>query len=61
MGALVTGILGDVPRAADVLVVDGRIAAIGAIDRAGADVVVDCRGTTVIPGLIDSHCHVVLG
>jgi len=24
-------------------------------------VVVDCLGTTVIPGLIDSHCHVVLG
>ena len=23
--------------------------------------VVDCVGTTVIPGLIDSHCHVVLG
>jgi enamidase len=49
---------------ADALVVrDGRIAAIG---RAGqldvdADVVVDCRGTTVMPGLIDSHCHVVLG
>ncbi len=28
---------------------------------ARADVVVDCLGTTVIPGLIDSHCHVVLG
>lgn len=26
-----------------------------------ADVVVDARGTTVAPGLIDSHCHVVLG
>jgi enamidase len=61
VGALVTGVLGDTPRAADVLAVDGRIAAIGTIDRAGADVVVDCRGTTVIPGLIDSHCHVVLG
>ena len=28
---------------------------------ARADVVVDCLGTTVVPGLIDSHCHVVLG
>src|SRR5439155_395429 len=28
---------------------------------ARADVVIDCRGTTVIPGLVDSHCHVVLG
>lgn len=27
----------------------------------GADVVVDANGTTVAPGLIDSHCHVVLG
>src|SRR5262249_29588676 len=26
-----------------------------------ADAVVDAQGTTVIPGLIDSHCHVVLG
>ena len=40
---------------------DGRITATGTIDRTGADVVVDCRGTTVMPGLIDSHCHVVLG
>src|SRR5687767_9071162 len=61
VGALVTGILGDAPRAADVLVVDGRIATIGKIDRTGADVVVDARGTTVMPGLIDGHCHVVLG
>jgi enamidase len=26
-----------------------------------ADVVVDANGATVAPGLIDSHCHVVLG
>jgi len=47
-----------------ILVADGRIAAIGAASLIGtgtADVVVDCRGTTAIPGLIDSHCHVVLG
>src|SRR5262249_51743292 len=63
--ALATGVLGDPTLEADaVLVRDGRIAAIGAASRigtAGADVTVDCRGTTVIPGLIDSHCHVVLG
>jgi enamidase len=28
---------------------------------ADAEVVVDAVGTTVAPGLIDSHCHVVLG
>lgn len=65
IGALATGILA-APRldAEAILVEDGRIAAIGAASRVaarGADVVVDCQGTTVFPGLIDSHCHVVLG
>ena len=65
IGVVATGILAS-PRleAEAILVQDGRIAAIGAASRIGAaaaDVVVDCLGTTVIPGLIDSHCHVVLG
>ena len=62
VGALVTGVLERPRIEADALLVrDGRIAAIGAVDAAGADVVVDCLGATVMPGLIDSHCHVVLG
>src|SRR5262249_58201173 len=65
MGALATGALA-APRAEveSVLVADGLIARMGAASHtgaAGADLVVDCLGTTVIPGLIDSHCHVVLG
>jgi enamidase len=65
IGVVATGVLG-APRleAETILASDGRIAAIGAASRTGAsraDVVVDCLGTTVIPGLIDSHCHVVLG
>src|SRR5438445_3618964 len=65
IGALATGVLA-APRleAEAILAEGGRIVAIGAaskIGAAGADVVVDCRGTTVVPGLIDSHCHVVLG
>lgn len=65
IGALASGILAT-PRldAEAILVEDGRIAAIGSASRVaarGADVVVDCQGTTVLPGLIDSHCHVVLG
>ena len=65
IGALATGMLA-APRleAESMLVENGRIAAIGAssqIGARGADVVVDCQGTTVLPGLIDSHCHVVLG
>jgi enamidase len=65
IGAFATGVLAS-PRAEveSVLVENGRIAALGrggATAAARADVVIDCQGTTVIPGLIDSHCHVVLG
>jgi len=42
----------------DVLVVDGRVAAIGhdAPQLAGAQVV-DCAGLVVTPGFVDLHCH----
>ena len=65
IAAVASGVL-SAPRleAEAILVEDGRISAIGAASKIGAgraDVVVDCLGTTVIPGLIDSHCHVVLG
>ena len=65
IGVVATGVL-TAPRleAEAILVEGGRIVAIGAASKIGAaeaDVVVDCRGTTVVPGLIDSHCHVVLG
>jgi enamidase len=45
---------------------DGLIAAVGRRDDladevAAAATVVDAQGSTVAPGLIDSHCHVVLG
>jgi enamidase len=45
---------------------DGLITAVGtaadlADQIATCDVVVDAVGTTLAPGLIDSHCHVVLG
>ena len=65
IGALATGDL-SAPRhdVESVLVENGRLKELGAASRTGAgraDVVVDCRGTTVMPGLIDSHCHVVLG
>jgi enamidase len=65
IGAVATGVL-SAPRleAEAILVEGGKIAAIGAASKVGAaraDVVVDCLGTMVMPGLIDSHCHVVLG
>ena len=62
IGQLVSG---DVRRPlldADSLVIDGgRIAAIGRGLDDDADSVVDAKGTTVMPGLIDSHVHPVFG
>jgi enamidase len=47
-----------------VVVIDGRIAAVGRgkdIDTEGAAHLVDANGTTLAPGLIDSHVHPVVG
>src|SRR2546427_11817695 len=47
-----------------VLAVDGKITALGKqkdIDAEGATLVIDARGTTLAPGLIDSHVHPVAG
>ena len=42
---------------ADVLVSDGAIAQIGALpDRPGGEVI-DISGRLVLPGFVDSHCH----
>jgi enamidase len=41
---------------------NGQIVAVGpASSLPPADLTVDVRGATIAPGLIDSHCHVVLG
>src|ERR1700728_1942714 len=37
-------------------VADGRIVSVGGPPQA-ADQVIDARGGTVLPGLIDAHCH----
>ncbi|MEU8355898.1 amidohydrolase family protein [Nonomuraea sp. NPDC048882] len=48
--------VGDLPRG-DVLIEDGRIAAVGAtVDAAGAEVV-DATGKIVMPGFVDTHRH----
>lgn len=47
-----------------VVAVDGRIAEVGKeaeVDTAGAAKTVDAKGTTLAPGLIDSHVHPVFG
>ena len=47
-----------------VVIEDGKIAGVGEASRlnpTGADTVVDAVGAAVLPGLIDSHFHVVIG
>ena len=65
IGTLLSGELEQPILDADTIVaVDGRIRAVGKakdIDAEQADVVVDAKGTTVAPGLIDSHVHPVFG
>lgn len=63
IGTLVSGdLLKGILDADSLLCEDGLITRIGrGLDVSPADVVVDAKRTTVIPGLIDSHCHVVLG
>ena len=55
-GTLIDG-SGNSRRRADVAARDGRIAAIGRLDGATADVVIDAEGRIVAPGIIDPHTH----
>ncbi|HEX5528119.1 MAG TPA: amidohydrolase family protein [Methylomirabilota bacterium] len=56
---------GDIARPlidGDSIVADGgKIAAVGRGLDDDAETVIDARGSTVVPGLIDSHCHPVFG
>ncbi|HSH34519.1 MAG TPA: Enamidase, partial [Actinomycetota bacterium] len=60
-----TMVSGDIRRpildADSISIEDGRITAVGKGLEGGADTVIDAKGSTVIPGLIDSHCHQVFG
>ena len=47
-----------------VVAIDGRISAFGYekdLDTEGADTIVNANGSTLAPGLIDSHVHPVIG
>lgn len=65
IGLLLSGDIDHPILAADTVVVeDGLITAVGRekdIDTAGARTTIDCRGTALAPGLIDSHVHPVAG
>ena len=62
IGLLVSGDLRRPVLDADSLVLrDGIITGVGRALDEDADTVIDCHGTTVMPGLIDSHVHPVFG
>ena len=65
IGLLLSGDLEQPILDADTVVaVDGKIAAVGRqkdLDVEGATLIIDAKGTTLAPGLIDSHVHPVAG
>jgi enamidase len=65
IGTLVSGNLDNpVLKHSAILIENGLIKQIGRpeeLSKTPGITEVDCLGTTVIPGLIDSHCHPVLG
>ncbi|MFQ5829333.1 MAG: amidohydrolase family protein [Candidatus Methylomirabilia bacterium] len=65
IGTIISGDLARPLLDADTIVIeDGKIAAVGregAIPTKDARTVVDAKGSTVFPGLIDSHVHPVFG
>jgi len=65
IGTLVSGDIMAPILQADALWIDGgvirKVGNLQDMDENEARVIIDCAGTTVTPGLIDSHCHVILG
>ncbi|SDZ30225.1 enamidase [Proteiniborus ethanoligenes] len=65
IGILVTGdVKNPISKGNTIIVEDGKILKIGnesLLEEFKCDKVIDAKGTTVAPGLIDSHVHPVLG
>ncbi|HTE85653.1 MAG TPA: dihydroorotase [Dehalococcoidia bacterium] len=56
-GARVVDRSAEIDRVADVLVHDGRIAAVGVMVEADGAELLDAQGLILAPGLVDLHCH----
>src|SRR6202790_5207531 len=41
----------------DIAVINGRIAAIGALGHSSAAEVIDCKGLHILPGVVDTQVH----
>ncbi|MBI1727840.1 MAG: amidohydrolase family protein [Candidatus Rokubacteria bacterium] len=62
IGLVVSGdIVNPLLDADSIVIADGKIAAVGKGLDGEADTVIDAKGSAVIPGLMDSHCHPVFG
>ncbi|MFY9644464.1 MAG: hypothetical protein WAK29_04750, partial [Terriglobales bacterium] len=65
IGLLLSGDLANPILDADTVIsVNDRIVAVGKekdLDTSGAGITIDAKGTTLAPGLIDSHVHPVCG
>ena len=62
IGQIVSGDIARPLLDGDSIAIDrGKIAAVGRGLDGDAETVIDARGSTVVPGLIDSHCHPVFG
>ena len=62
IGQIVSGDIAQPLLDADsIAIADGKIVGVGRGLDDDADTVIDARGSTVVPGLIDSHCHPVFG
>lgn len=65
IGKIVSGVIEQpVQEGNAILIENSRIAGVGMLEdfeSLNIDTIVDCDGATVAPGLIDSHCHPILG